>query len=623
MKQYGRRHPRWEFSLWRVVFFVAMTVIALAVLVVRLVQVQLLHGEEYRAAAQANQIRLIPVAAPRGLIFDRHGKVVVRSRPEFVVALIPSLVKNIDAELKTVAQTIGVPVAKLQEQLLHHNGVNYKDFDEVAVYEPYGPVILASDIPVAKVSRLSELLNDLPGVDVEVQAVRNYPYGSEGSAVFGYVGQITPTEYKRLRSQGYSMNDVIGKDGIEYQYDKYLRGEPGGQRIVVDSQSQVVPNIKLPPKQPVPGDSLVLNIDWRLQQIADQALEHGIKSWTGGKKSLGGAVVILDPWSGRVLALSSYPRYDPNAFASNDYKEIAHYLLDPMDPLFDRAIDAATPTGSTFKMITGSAVLTAGLVKANQIIYDSGSWNCYGAQFVDLAAGGLGNTNFVHALAASSDGYFYHMGWLLGNDRLRKFAQAYGIGQKTGIDLPGEFAGNYPTNAWMMKVAGVPLEPSDVCSLAIGQGALQATPLQMANVESAVINGGTLYKPQVVAQIRDPQGHVVKTFHPEIIRHVPVTPESLQAVRAGMDQVTEPWGTAYGLKIDGLPYGGKTGTAETGNGSGANTTWFVAYAPANHPKIAMAVFVDRSGGYGSEVAAPIAREIMIKYFKIKNPGPGY
>jgi len=623
MRPFGRRSSRWEFSPWRVAFFAGMTAIAVIVVVVRLVQVQIVHGEEYRAAAQANQIRLIPVAAPRGLIFDRNGKVVVRSRPEFVVALIPSLVKDVDTELKTVAQTIGVPVAKLQQQLLHHNGVNYKNFDEVTVYEPYGPVILASDIPVAKVSRLSELLNDLPGVDVEVQAVRNYPHGSEGSAVFGYVGQITPEEYKRLRSQGYSMNDVVGKDGLEYTYDKYLRGQPGGQRIVVDSQSQVVPSIKLPPKQPVPGDSLILNIDWRLQQIADEALEHEIRSWTGGKRTLGGAVAILDPWSGRVLALASYPRYDPNAFASDDYDKIAKYLLDPMDPLFNRAIAAATPTGSTFKMITGSAAITAGVVKVNENVYDSGAWNCYGAEFRDIAAGGLGNTTFVHALAASSDGYFYQMAYRLGNDRLRKFAQYYGIGQKTGIDLPGEFAGNYPTNAWMMKVAGVPLEPSDVCSLGIGQGALEATPLQMADVESAVVNGGTLYKPQVVAEIRDPQGHTIKTYPPEIRRHVPVTPESLKAVREGMDQVTEPWGTAYGLKIDGLPYGGKTGTAETGNGSGANTTWFVAYAPSNHAKIAMAVFVDRSGGYGASVAAPIAREIMIKYFKIKNPGQGY
>ena len=614
---YQRRPARWEYSPWRIGFFVLMFLIALIALFVRLVQVQLVHGQEYRSAALANQVRLIPVAAPRGLIYDRNGKVIVRSRPSFFVALVPSEVKDIDGELQTIAQTIGVPVAKLNERLLHHHGVNYKNFDEVQVYEPYGPVMLATDLPVAKVGRLSEILNDLPGVDLEVEAVRDYPHGGDGSAIFGYVGQITPDEYKRLRSEGYSMNDVVGKDGIEAEYDKYLRGQPGGQRIVVDSQNQVVASVKLPAKQPVTGDSLVLNIDWRLQAITEQALANGIHSWTGGKRKVSGAVVILDPWSGKVRAMASYPNYDPNAFASDDNKKVAYYLLDSSQPLFNRAIEAATPTGSTFKMVTGTAAITAGVVKVNENVYDSGAWNCYGAEFQDIASGGLGTTQFVHALAASSDGYFYQMGYRLGNDRLRKFAQYYGIGQKTGIDLPGEFEGNYPTNAWMLKVAGVPLEPSDVCSLAIGQGALQATPLQMANVESTVVNGGTLYKPQIVDEIRDLDGHLIKKFPPQVIRHVAVSQEAFKAMREGMDQVTEPWGTAYGLAIDGLAFGGKTGTAETAGGAGPNTTWFVAYAPANHAKIAMAVFVDRSGGYGAQVAAPIAREIMVKYFNKK------
>jgi penicillin-binding protein 2 len=614
---FPRRQARWEYPTWRIAFFIFLCVVALLAVLARLAQVQLVHGQEYRASAQANQIRLIPVAAPRGLIYDRNGKVVVRSRPSFFVALVPSEVKDIDGELKTVARTIGVPIEKLKTRLLHHHGVNYKSFDEVQVYEPYGPVMLATDLPVAKVGRISEILNNLPGVDLEVEAVRNYPYKGFGSAIFGYVGQITPSEYKRLRGQGYSINDVVGKDGIEFEYDRYLRGQPGGQRIVVDAQNQVVPSIKLPAKQAVPGNSLVLNIDWRLQAITEQALASGIRAWTGGKRKVSGAVVILDPWNGKVRALASYPTFDPNAFASDDNKKVAYYLLDSSQPLFNRAIEAATPTGSTFKMVTGSAALSAGVVKVNETVYDSGAWNCYGAEFEDIAAGGIGNTQFIHALAASSDGYFYQMGWRLRNDRLRKYAQAYGIGQKSGIDLPGEFEGNFPTNAWMLKVAGLPLEPSDVCSLAIGQGALQATPLQMANVESAVINGGTLYKPQVVDEVRDLTGHVIKKFPPQIIRHVPVTQEALKAVRAGMDQVTEPWGTAYGLAIDGLPFGGKTGTAETAGGAGPNTTWFVAYAPANHAQVAMAVFVDRSGGYGAQVAAPIAREIMVKYFHKK------
>jgi len=608
--------PRWERPFWRTLFFVVCLFIALVVLIVRLIQVQIVHGEEYRAAAQANQIRLIPVAAPRGLIFDRNGKAVVRSRPSFVVAVIPSVVKDPKSELQTIAQTIGVPFPKLWKTLFHHHGVNYTSFDQIAVYEPYGPVILAEDLPVAKVARLSEILTDLPGVDLEVQAHRNYPYHGYGSAVFGYVGQITPEEYKSLRSKGYSPNDVVGKDGIEYVYDQYLRGQPGGQRVVVDAAGQVVPDVKMPSRRPISGDSIHLNIDWRLQAITEAALAHGIQSWAG-KRKVGGAVAILDPWSGAVLALASYPNYDPNDFADNNWKKVAYDLTDASQPLFNRAISAATPTGSTFKMVTGSAALTERVVRVNENVYDSGYWNCYGAEFRDIAAGGLGNTAFVRALAASSDGYFYQMGYRLGNQRLRKYALLFGLGSKSGIDLPGEYEGLFADNAYMLKVAGLPLEPADVCSLAIGQGPMEATPLQMANIVSAVVNDGTLYRPRVLAEVRDPYGKLIKTNPPQIIRHVPVTHEALAAVRQGMSEVTDPGGTAYGLAIDGLPFGGKTGTAETAGGSGPNTTWFVAYAPVAHPKLAMAVFVDRSGGYGAQVAAPIAREIMVKYFNKK------
>jgi len=616
MRPYYRK-PVWERSNWRIAIFAAITALALLGLLVRLVQVQIVQGDAFRAAAQENQIRLIPVAAPRGAIVDRTGKPIVRSRPSFVVAAIPSALKDLAAELKVVSGAIGVPAATLQDRLLHHHGIRYADFAELELNEPYGPVILASDLSVPQVVKLTELLVDLPGFDVEAQAVRDYPYGAQGSAFVGYVGQISEAEYKELRHLGYSPNDVIGKDGLEYTYDRYLRGEPGGERVVVDAQSQVVPGIKLPKKQPVSGDTLVLNIDWRLQHIVEQALANGIHSWAGNRSGVGGAVVVEDPWTGAIRAIASYPSFDPNAFASNDSKKLTYYLTNSSQPLFNRAISAGTPTGSTFKMVTGSAALSAGVVKVNEIVYDSGAWNCGGAIFRDLAAGGLGPTGFVRALAASSDGYFFQMGWRLGNARLRKYALSFGLSAKSGIDLPGEFEGNWPTNASMLKSSGLPLEPSDVCSLAIGQGAMQATPLQMANVESAVVNGGTLYRPRLVAEIRNPQGRLVKRFDPAIIRHVTVTQEALKAVRQGMNEVTDPGGTAYGLAIPGFRFGGKTGTAETAGGSGPNTTWFVAYAPAKHAKIAMAVFVDRSGGYGAQVAAPIARAIMVQYFHKK------
>ncbi len=615
-----RRLPRasWQRSPWRIGAFIAVLALALVALVWRLVQVQIVNGAEYRAAAQANQVRVIKVAAPRGLIVDRYGHTMVRSRPSFVVALIPSEVTDISSELHTLAQTLDIPFASLDHHLLHHRGVNYRNFAEVQTYEPYGPVVLARDIPVASIARISELMNDLPGVDLEVQPIRDYPGGPIGASVFGYVGQITENEYQRLKHEGYTPNDVVGKDGLEYVYDRYLRGVPGGQRVVVDATGAVVPGVKLPSRQPIPGDTLVTNIDWHLEKIAQLALRNGIARWAHGRK-LAGAVVIEDPWNGAILAMASEPEFDPNAFASDDYKRVAKYLLDPADPLFNNAIGAATPTGSTFKMVTGTAAITEGVIRPNQVIYDSGEWDCGGYIARDIVSGGLGYTTFVPALAASSDGYFYQLSWRLGRKRLTKWAHLFGLAKRSGIDLPGENPGNWPTPAWELKTFGVPMEPSEVCMLGIGQGAMQATPLQIDNVASAVINGGTLYRPEIAREIVAPDGHVVKTFPPHVIRQIPGTPAAFAAVRAGMAKVTDAGGTAYGLQIKGLPFSGKTGTAETGiNGSGANTTWFVAWAPTNHPKIAIAVFVGRSGGYGANVAAPIARDIMVKYFK-KSP----
>ena len=612
----GVRPAGWRLPVWRLVAFCAIVVLALAGLAGRLIEVQLVDGERYRAAAQANQVRLIPVAAPRGMIYDRHGAIMARSSPSFVVGLIPSEVRDARTELATLSQIVGVDEATLWDRLLRHRGVEYPSFATVAANEPYGPVVLVTGLPVATVARLSEVLSDLPGVDLEVQPIRDYPQGPVASHLIGYVGAITQDEYERLKYQGYTPNDVIGKDGLEFSYDRFLRGVPGGQRVVVDATGAVVSTVKLGSKPPISGDALITSVDWRLQRIAETALADGLRAAGHGRR-LSGAVVAEDPWNGGILALASYPNYNANDFAANRWKRVAYDLTDASQPLFDRAIAAATPTGLTFKMVTGSAALTEGVVKVDQVVDDTGGWNCGGYYARDIAAGGLGNTTFVPALAASSDGYFFRLAWWLGNARLRKYALAYGLNAKSGIDIPGENEGNWPTNAWEMRAFGVPMEPSDACFLGIGQGAMQATPLQMDNVASAVINGGTLYKPQIVREIRGPDGSVVGRFSPQVIRHVPVTASSLAAVRAGMAKVTDPGGTAYGLAIDGLPYSGKTGTVETAGGNGPNTTWFIAWAPTAHPKLTLAVFVDRSGGYGATVAAPIARQILVKYFNKK------
>ncbi len=609
-------------SLVRTILFVAGIALALALVVARLAQVQIVQGTVFAAAAKANQVRRIPVAAPRGLILDRNGVVIARSRPSFVCALIPSDVHHIDETLANLSQILHISEATLWRRLLHHHGVNYENFDEVTAYEPYGPVILATDLTTVQMTRLAETLGELPGVDLEEQPVRNYPYRKAGSHVLGYVGAITSDEYEELKHRGYTPNDVIGKDGLEATYDEYLRGKFGGEQIEVNAQGALVR--KLGFVDPTPGNSLVLTIDWRVQESAESALATQLAKLSKARgHRVAGAVVVLDVHTGGVLALASYPNFDPNDFATGiKDSTYGRYLTDPLRPLFDRAIGAATPTGSTFKMVTGSAAISSGVIKPNQVLYDSGAHYCHGVTFVDLAAGGLGTTDFITALAASSDGYFYQLGDRLGHERLRRYALEYGLAAKSGIDIPGEFEGNWPTNEWSMKVYHLPLEPSDVCILAIGQGAMEATPLQMANVTATVANGGTLYRPHLIAEIRAPDGRIVKRFAPEAIRHVDVTQEALREVRAGMAKVTSSIGTAYGEDVPGLPYGGKTGTAETEGGRGANTTWFVAYAPADHPKIAMAVYMEKSGGYGASVAAPVARKIIADYFHKKLPDDG-
>jgi penicillin-binding protein 2 len=592
----------------------------LAALVVRLTYVQVFQGTVYAAAARANQIRRIPIAAPRGLIVDRNGTVVVRSRPSFVVALIPSRTKDIDHTIRALVQILGIPAATLERRLYHHRGINYKTFDEVQLYEPYGPVILASDLTRQQMARLAESQNLLPGVDLEEQPVRDYPHGTLASHVVGYVGQITEDEYAKLKAKGYSPNDVIGEDGLENTYDQWLRGRVGGQNIEVDAQGSLVNTLDF--VDPQPGNTLVLTLDWRLQEIAENALANELKALEEAQHHrFVGAVVAIDPADGGIMALVSQPNFNPNDFATGiSLKRYAHYSQDPLQPLNDYAIDAATPTGSTFKMVTASAAISAGVLGLHEIVYDSGSWNCHGQMFTDVATGGAGQGSIgvEQAIAASSDGFFYQMGDRLGHERLRKYALDFGLGAREHIDLPGEFAGNWPTEQWVQRTFGKDyhLEPSDVCQLAIGQGSMQATPLQIANVAATVVNGGTLYRPHLVAAIRDPAGRTVKTFDHPTIREVPVTKAALAAVKAGMALVTGPGGTGAGLGIDGLPFGGKTGTVETGvGGKGQNTTWFVCFAPVDHPKIALAVFVEKSGGYGGGVAAPVAREILLEYFK--------
>jgi penicillin-binding protein 2 len=610
----------------RIIAFVVAVAAIFIVLVWRLADTQLRNGAYYEYLANLNQLRTIPVTAPRGLLYDRNGIVIARNRPSFVVQVVPMQLHDPNAEMRELSTILAVAEPVLWQRLLHQNGVTYKTFDDLAAAIPLGPVTIAEDLTTATVGRFSERADELPGMSVELVPVRDYPYGTLASHAIGYVGQISQSQYERLKSKGYSPNDTIGEDGLEMTYDALLRGKPGGRQIKVNSAGQAVASVG--DFAAVPGDDLDLTLDWPLQRAAESAMATQIKvvaSEIGHR--IGGSAIVEDPNTGAILALVSQPNFDPADFAAGiSGKKYEGYLTDPLLPLFNRAISGAYPTGSTFKMITSSAALQSGVLDEDSTRFCAGSYDLNGFIFNDDAPGGHGTLTVRPAIARSCDVFFFQVGNELGIARLDKYAAAYGIGKKTGIDIPGETSGTLPTPAWKKKVVKDDWYSGDTVNMSIGQGFLEASPIQLLRVVSAVANGGELYTPYLVADARDPHGRIVKRFGPRPQGDVGVSAQNLAIVREGMlGAIEDPYGTAHNVDIPGFHYAGKTGTAENfptiDNPQGRNHAWFVCFAPYDHPKIAVVVFMDQSGGFGAVNAAPVAQAIVSSYFHLKPVGP--
>ncbi|HXW50553.1 MAG TPA: penicillin-binding protein 2 [Candidatus Acidoferrales bacterium] len=610
----------------RIIVLCVAIVCALAVLFARLTSLQLSHGAYYEQLANLNQLRTIPVTAPRGVLYDRNGVVIVRNRPSFVVQIVPMQVKDPQTEIVALARLLGLHADELWRRILYQNGVTYPNFDALAQNIPLGPINVAEDLTPAQVGRFAEASDRFAGMDVELIPVRQYPHHTLGSHFLGYVGQISEQEYEVRRAHGYGPNDIVGEDGLEYTYDRWLRGRAGGRRIKVNSAGAAVASFQSFPA--IPGNDLVLNIDWHLQEAAETALARQIDviAKRVGQRT-GGAAIVEDPNTGAILAFVSQPNIDPNDFAGGiSQKRYALYLADPLHSLFNRAISGAYPTGSTFKLITSSAALGSGLMDVNSTRYCGGAFDLNGYIFNDDRAGGHGTLDIPTAISESCDVFFYQVGHELGIDRLDRFAAAYGIGHQTRIDLPGETSGILPTPAWKQREYDDAWYGGDTVNMAIGQGYLEASPIQMLKVVSAVANGGTLYQPHVVSQIKDPHGRVIASFPPVVEGHVPVSAQDLALIRKGMlGAIESGYGTAYNVDIPGFHYAGKTGTAENvptpDNPSGRNHAWFVCFAPYDDPKIAVVVFMDQSGGFGAVNAAPVAQAIVQSYFHIKSTGP--
>ncbi len=547
------------------------------VLFIRLVQLQIVEGKVYRKIAAENAARTVPAPAARGIIFDRNGLVMVENRPIFSVQVMPQLLASDDVKKKeAVLNKLG---ALLGEKL---------EFKASADQ----PIIVKDNIKPEIAFRIEEMRRELEGVVVTVRPVRFYPHENMASHLLGYVGEIEAEELKRLKEAGYRLGDWLGKDGVEKYYDRLIRGVDGGKKIEVDVYG--TPVRLLESSEPVPGADVKLTIDAQLQKAAEGAL--------GAKE---GAVIVLDPRTGEILALVSHPNYDPNLFLNP--LDISRWtaLSRAKHPFMNRAL-AIYPPGSIFKAVTLTAALQEGVTKPDEVFYCPGYYMVNNRIARCWRPEGHGRITAKEGLTQSCDVVFYQLGRRLGPDRLADYARRFGLAEKTGIDLPQEKKGLVPTADWKKKTWKEPWYEGDSINYGIGQGFIQVTPLQMASLYASIATGKRM-KPFVVREIKNREGEVLYQGKPEEVGSVPLSTANLKVIREALAAVVER-GTGIAARVDKMPAAGKTGTAEN---PGLPHAWFVCYAPVDDPKIAIAAFVAH-GEHGDRASAYVARDILTR-----------
>ncbi|WP_346355914.1 penicillin-binding protein 2 [Azotosporobacter soli] len=573
-------------------------------LISRLAYLQIYQGNYYSKMADGNRIRIIPAMAPRGLLYDRNGSLLVSNRPGFIVSLLPIAGPIPEGVIEKLAPMLAMSAEDIKSKLKQHSG----SFD---------PIRIKADIGPEMVTRIEERRSELPGVVIEIQPIRNYIYNESAAHLFGYVSEINDVELERLKANGYKSGDIVGKFGLEKVYDRELRGVDGGDQVEVDVTGRPV-NV-LGKKETVPGKNLVLTIDYRIQKAAEEAVEaqlNYLQTKSEFRNAKAAAAIALNPQTGEVLAMVSRPAFNPNLFAKGisekDWKALNENPFHPMD---NKTIAGEYPPGSTFKIVTGTAALELGKVTPEEKIFDSGHHWIIPKGNAEGEA--LGWINFREALSKSDNVYFYEMGNRLGIDNLEKYARMFGLGALTGIKLQGESDGLVANRRYKEKVYNEEWYLSETFDAAIGQGFQLTTPLQVAVVMSEIANGGHRYRPYLVSKITGSHGEVLQNFQPEEIGKLEVSAKTLQLIRESLRDVAQEGGTGYGAFKDfPVAIAGKTGTAE--NPHGSDHGWFVAYAPYDNPRIAIAVLVEQ-GGFGAGAAAPIARKMLEAAFNLNQP----
>jgi penicillin-binding protein 2 len=583
----------------KILFFIVAGV--MICLLLRLAWMQILQGAQYKRVADQNRTRQVIEQAPRGIMYDRNGAVLVTNRPSFAVSLILSEYTNAAEETPLLASILGIDTQTIEKAL--------RDSEDY----PYTPIRLKRDVDDVVLAKIEERKPYLPGVIVEAMPIRHYIYQNLAAHVFGFVGTISEEEYAEKKSLGYLPSDLTGKDGLEREWESDLRGINGGLQVETNAQGEETGFIG--EKAAIPGKSLMLTIDANLQKAAEEALAEQIEAGKKiGEPSVGGAVVVLDVKNGAVRVMVSNPAFDPNSFAggisSKDWNAI---INNSHHPLTNRAIQSTYPPGSVFKIVTAAAALDQGVTTPTEIFEDKGVYVLSGWSFYGWKTEGLGKLTIKGALEWSSDPVFYELGNRMGIDTLASYALTFGFGQLTGIKLFGEEKGTVPTVSWKEQNFGQSWYPGETLIAAIGQGYYLITPLQQAMLLMAVANGGIMYRPRLVDKVVDTDGKLVAEYQPEVMRTVYLRPEIWDTIRSGLKAVTQE-GTAASIFRD-FPQSlaGKTGSAETGRST--VHSWFACYAPADNPEIAVMAFVEE-GGEGSVTAAPIVRKVLETYFSL-------
>jgi penicillin-binding protein 2 len=628
-----RQTPKLRLSILAVV-----AVALFASLFARLYDLQVVGSDDYQVQAEANRVRTVQLPAPRGRILDRNGTVIVDNRVAVVVGIDRSVLDEMDDdEQSEMLDRLSLNLAAAGQEVTPEEIRTRLDDQR---FSRYAPVPIAVDVPEDLKIYFEEHRDDYPPVVAERTALRSYPYGPLAVHILGYVGKINDDELAEVedeRDKPYTLNDEIGKSGVEQTYEPWLRGTPGLRRIEVDAQGDPVRVIS--ERAPRAGDDLVLSLDVDVQALAEQKVRQGLadareRPNRDGTVNRGvtGSAVVLDPNNGQVVAMASYPSYDPNAFVDGiDAAEWA-YLNDPVNhyPLNNWAIQGQWAPGSTYKLFVGYSALMAGVMAPDTIFSDRGGYQipgCTGAKCYRTNAGGAayGNVDIARSLTVSSDAYYYNVGaqfWLQrdrfgGDDGMQAHLLPWGIGERSGVSLTSEAPGRVPTAAWKRDYCdrvncndGV-WRTGDNVNMAIGQGDVLVTPLQLANGYATFANGGTRYVPQIALRAQEYQtGEVTTEFEPEVAAEVPLPPEVRQPLLDGLLGVPIN-GTAVrafaGFPHELYPIAGKTGTAEVDDK--ADTAVFAAFGPAHAPEYSVSVFLEESG-FGGTAAAPVARALF-------------